>query len=125
MKLGDSYFGRCSSQMSDFLVDRKMIADGGCDILRHLVTPSGMGYDNFCARITNSVKEMFEVCVDDPSGVLNEPLLYEEVTRVCFRLKPGVSDVLIDYEHIRFGGPSLWQHLFHLYQASFLNYCLS
>ena len=33
--------------------------------------------------------------------------------------------VLIDYEHIRFGGTSFWQHLFHLYQAVFLNYSVS
>ena len=57
--------------------------------------------------------------------MLNKPPVYEEVARVCSRLKPGVSGVLIDYEHIRFGGPSLWQHLFHLYQAFFLNYSVS
>ena len=68
---------------------------------------------------------MFEICVEDPSGVLNEPLVYEEVGRVCSRLKLGVSGVLIDYEHIRFGSPSLWQHLFQLYQAFFLNYSVS
>ena len=74
------------------------------DHFEALVTPlAGMGFDdNFCARITNRVKEMFEICVEDPSGVLNE-----EVARMCSRLKPGVSDVLTDYEHIRFGGPSL------------------
>ena len=44
---------------------------------------------------------------------------------MCSRLKLGVSGVLIDYEHIRFGGPSLWQHLFQLYQALFLNYSVS
>ena len=49
---------------------------------------------------TSRVKEMLEICVDDPSGVLNEPLVYEEVARVCSRLKVGVSGVLIDYEDI-------------------------
>ena len=57
--------------------------------------------------------------------MLNEPLVYEEVARVCSRLMPGVSGVLIDYEHIRFGVPSLWQLLFHLYQAFFLNHSVS
>ena len=57
--------------------------------------------------------------------MLNEPPAYEEVARVCSRLRLGVSGVLIDYEHIRFGGPSLWQHLFHLYQAFFLNHSVS
>ena len=42
-----------------------------------------------------------------------------------FRLKPGVSGVLIEYVHIRFGGLSLWQHLFHLCQAFFLNHSVS
>ena len=74
-------------------------------ILRHLVPPlAGIGFDdNFCARITNRVKEIFEICVEDQSGVLNEPPVYEEVARVCSRLKPGFSGVLI-----RFGGLSLW-----------------
>ena len=44
---------------------------------------------------------------------------------MCSRLKPEVSGVLIDYEHIRFGGPSLWQHLFHVCQAFFLNHAVS
>ena len=106
---------RCSSQMSAFLVDGKMITDKGgirnmsADHFEALGTPlAGMGFDeSFCARITNRVKEIFEICVEDPSGVLNEPPVYEKVARVCSRLKPGVSGVLIDYEHIRFGGPSL------------------
>ena len=102
---------RCSSQMRAFLVDGKMVTDKGrmrdmwADHFEALGTPlAGMGFDdNFCARITNRVKEMFEICVEDPSGVLNELPVYEEVARVCSRLKRGVSGVLIDYEHIRFG----------------------
>ena len=85
-----------------------------------------MGFgDNFCPRITNHVKETFEICVEGLLGVSNEPPVYEEVARVCAKLKPGVSGVLIDYEHIQFGDPSLWQHLFHLYQAFFLNHSVS
>ena len=113
--------------MSAFLVDGKMITDkvgihdmwACADHFEALGTPLAEMRldDNFCARITNRVKEMFEICIEDPSGVLNEPLVYEEVARVCSRLKLVVSGVLIDYEHIRFGGPSLWQHLFQLYQA--------
>ena len=72
------------------------------DHFEALGTPlAGMGFDDdFCARIT---KEMFEICVEDPSGLLNEPLVYEKVARVCSRLKPGCLGVLIDYEHIRLG----------------------
>ena len=48
------------------------------DHFEALGTPmAGMGFDdNFCARITNRVEEIFEICVEDPSGVLNEPLVY-------------------------------------------------
>ena len=78
---------RCSSQMSAFLVDGKIITDKGgirdmwADHFEALGTPLvGMGFDdNFCARITNRVKGMFEICVEDLSGVLNKPLVYEEV----------------------------------------------
>ena len=98
---------RCSSQMSAFLVDGKMITDKRvirdmwADHFEALGTPLvGMGFDdNFCARITNRVEEIFEICVEDPSGVLNEPPVYEEVARVCSRLKSKVSGVLIDYKH--------------------------
>ena len=101
--------------MSALLVDGKLVTDKGeyvtCGqtILRHMV-PHRRGWN---LVITNCVKEMFKICVEDPSGVLNEPLVYEEVARVCFKLNLGVSSVLINYEHTRFWGPSLWQHLFH------------
>ena len=44
--------------------------------------------------------------------LINEPLQYEEVAKVCSRLKRGISDVLIDYEHVLFACPPLWKHLF-------------
>ena len=40
---------------------------------------------------------------------------------ICSKLKPGVSGVLIDYEHIRFEGPILWKLLHDLYQVFFDN----
>ena len=52
----------------------------------------------------------------DPFGVLSEPLTYEEVVKVCSNLKLGVSGVYVDYEHIRYGGPPLWQLIFELYR---------
>ena len=33
---------------------------------------------------------------------------------MCSKLKQGVSGVLIDYEHVRFAGPVLWNFLFEL-----------
>ena len=50
---------------------------------------------------------------------LNESLQYQEVFNVCSKLKPGVAGVLVDYEHIHFGGPILWKLLYHLYQVFF------
>ena len=45
--------------------------------------------------------------------------LYEEVENVCSKLKPGVSGVVIDYEHVRFAEPVLWNFLFELYNEFF------
>ena len=82
-------------------------------------------YDNgFLTRVTTSVKDLFNSCTEDPSGVLNEPLQYYEIERVCSQLKPGVTGVSIDYEHIRFAGPNLWVLLHQLFQ-DFLKYKFS
>ena len=43
---------------------------------------------------------IFFNCIEDSSGVLNEPLQCEEVAKVCPRLKRAISGVLIDYEHL-------------------------
>ena len=65
---------------------------------------------------------MFSTFVNDRNGILCEPLEYEEVARVCSTLKLGVSGVEIDYEHIRYAGPSSWKLLFQLYQNYFDNF---
>ena len=61
----------------------------------------------------------YQTCIDDSSGVLCEPLQYEEVAAICSKLKPGISGIMIDYEHIRFAGPALWDTLFQLYDNYF------
>ena len=66
--------------------------------------------------MTANVQEIFTSCTDDPSGVLSEPLQYDEVARVCSQLKPRVCGVLIDYEHVKFAGPDLWILLQDVYQ---------
>ena len=58
-------------------------------------------------------------CKNDSFGDLNDPLRYEEVVNVCSKLKPGVSGVVTDYEHVRFAGPVLWNFLFELYNEFF------
>ena len=44
--------------------------------------------------------------------LVNEPLHYEEVAKVCSRLKRGISRVLIDYEHVLFACPPFWKVCF-------------
>ena len=58
-------------------------------------------YDNgFAAQVSAHVKETFEACLDDPGGILNEPLTYDEIASVCSKLKPVVCGFLLDYERI-------------------------
>ena len=63
-----------------------------------------------------------EACLDDPRGILNEPLTYDEIARVCSKPKPGVCGFLLDYEHIHYAGPPLWNLLLILYQECFCQF---
>ena len=83
------------------------------DHFEALGTPSESAtYDNgFAALVSAHVKETVEACLDDPGGILNEPLTYDEIVNVCSRLKPGVCGVLSDYEHIRYAGPIIIKYL--------------
>ena len=89
-----------------------------------LGTPSEIAtFDKgFFTKVTDSVREVFSTFVNDPNGILCEPLEYEEVTRVCSTLKLLVPGVEIDYEHIRYARPPLWKLLFQLYQNYFDNF---
>ena len=121
---------KSSSQMSAFLVNGSLITDINqirnmwADHFEALGTPSESAtYDNgFAAQVSAHVKETFEACLDDPGGILNEPLTYDEIANVCSKLKPGVCRVLLDYEHIRYAGPPLWNLLFMLYQECFCQF---
>ena len=73
----------------------------------------------FLDRVGANVQEFVTSCNNDPFGDINDPLSYEEVASVCSKLKPGLSDVLIDYEHVCFAGPVLWNFLFELYNEFF------
>ena len=128
---GNSFYSqRSSSQMSAFLVngdlltDKKAIRAMWADHFEALGTPSEIAtFDKgFFTKVTDSVREVFSTFVNDPNGILCEPLEYEEVARVCSTLKLGVSGVEIDYEHIRYAGPPLWKLLFQLYQNYFDNF---
>ena len=43
---------------------------------------------------------------------------------MCSYLKPGVSGVLVDYEHIHYAVPPLWNLPFNLYKKFSGNFCL-
>ena len=84
------------------------------DHFEALGTPSEKSnFDNdFFSRATRSVHETLVSYSNDPSGILCQPIKYEEISNVCSNLKSGVSSVEIDYEHIRHAGPPLWKALF-------------
>ena len=118
---------RNSSQMHAFLVEGKLFSD--VDKIRDMwanhfealgTSFASSNFDNdFYDRVTTRVQGIFINYTEDSSGVLNEPLQYEEVAKVCSCLKRGTSGVLIDYEHVLF--PQLRKHLFCLFQEFFLN----
>ena len=88
-----------------------------------LGTPTvNLNFDNeFADLISTHVQNIFQNCTSDSTGALSGPLAHEEVASVCSDLKPGVSGVLLDNEHIRYAGPILWRLLFHMYQQLFEN----
>ena len=79
-----------------------------------------MNFDNeFANSISTHIQNIFQNCINDPTGALKEPLTYEEVASVRSNLKSGVSGVSLDYEHVSDAGPSLRRLLFHLSQQFF------
>ena len=74
---------------------------------------------NIFLLVLPHVLNIFDSCIEDPSGALCAPQQYDEVARVSSSLKLGTSGTVTDYEHIRFGGPTLWRHLFLLYRVIF------
>ena len=89
--------------MSAFLVNGSLITDINeirimwADDFETLGTPSESAtYDNgFAALVSAHVKGTVEACLDDPGGILNEPLTNDEIANVCSKLKPGVCGVLL------------------------------
>ena len=116
--------------MSAFLVNDNLLTDNNliremwADHFEASGTPSdNANFDNgFLDTVARGVQEIFISCTNDCTGALSQPLEYEEVARVCTNLKAGESGVLIDYEHVRFAGPPLWEHLFQLYQKFLINF---
>ena len=92
----------------------------GLTILSFLVPSYSDSYDsNFFNRVTGCVKEIFEICISDNNGVSSANPSYDEVASVCANLPLDKSGISLSYEHIRFGGPSLWKVLHKLFTKFF------
>ena len=72
--------------------------DSGRNHFEALGTPTvTLNSDNeFANSISAHIQKIFQNCVNDPAGALNEPLTYEEVAIFCSNLKPGVSGISLD-----------------------------
>ena len=103
---------RSSSQMSAFLVNGALITeendirDMWADHFEALGTPTvSLNFDNeFANSISTHIQNIFQNSINDATGALSEPLTYEEGASVCSNLKPGVSGVSLDYEHVGYAG---------------------
>ena len=89
------------------LTDKNLIREMWADHFEALGTPpENAHFDNgFLDTVARGVQEIFISCINDSTGVLSQPLEYEEDAHICTNLKAGVSSVSIDYEQIRFAGP--------------------
>ena len=94
------------------------------DHFEFLGTPSQSDFydSNFFNRVTGWVKEIFEICISDISGGLSATPSYDEVAPVCANLPLDKSSILLSYEDIRFGGPSLWKVLHKLFTNFFADH---
>ena len=101
----------------NLLTDKNLIREMWADHFESLDTPSeNAHFDNgFLDTVVRAVEGIFISFTNDCTGALSQPFGYEEVAHICTNLKAGMSDVLIDHEHVRFAGPPLWKHLFQLY----------
>ena len=108
----------------ELLTDKNKIRDMWADYFETLCSPSEIETSDkyFFNKVSDSVRELLFPFLTEPSGVLSEPLEYEEIVHVCSTLKLGVSVLEIDNEHIRFAGPPFWKLLFQLHQTFFNNF---
>ena len=101
--------------------DKDKIRDMWADHFEFLGTPSQSdSYDsNFFNRVTGCIKEIFEICISDNNGVLSATPSYNEVCLCVCHLPLDKSGISLSYEHIHFGGPSLWKVLHKLFTKFF------
>ena len=83
--------------MSAFLVDSALITkendirDMWADHFEPLGSPTvSLNFDNeFANSISTHIQNIFQNCINEPTGALNEPLIYEQVSNICSNLKLG------------------------------------
>ena len=81
-------------------------------------------YDSsFCEFVANAVVTKFKSVLTDKSNSsdINSPIEESEVVSVCKSLTGGTAGGICQttYEHIKFGGPPLWNVLYKLYNQMF------
>ena len=86
----------------ELLTDKNKIRDMWADHFQALGSEIETFDKDFFNKISVSVRESLFSFLTDRSSVLSETLKYKEIVHVCSTSKLGVSDVEIDYEHIRF-----------------------
>ena len=83
-------------------------------------TTVSLNFDNeFENSISSHVQNIFQNCINDPMEALNELLTCEKVADVRSNLKPLVSGVSLDCEHVGYAGPLLWRSLFPIVPTAF------
>ena len=122
---------RSSTQFGSFLVNGKL-TNSPVEIInmwfahfKCLGSPSTQShYDTmFCEFVTNTVVQKIASDFSNPSNPfdLNSPIEESEVVSVCQGLAGDTAGGICQttYEHIKFGGPSLWSVLYKLYCQMF------
>ena len=122
--------GKGKGKTTCFLVDGKFI-NTDLDITNmwadHFETlgqsTTDDSYDeNFRIKVESAVEQIFAECVSTLS--CTEPsFVYDTMKEVCQGLKCGVAGGpdMITYEHLRYGGPVLWDNLSKLYFSLFIS----
>ena len=122
---------RSATQFGSFMIDGKLsnspveIINMWFEHFKCLGIPSTHNhYDSsFCDFVANAVVTKFKSVLTDKSNSfdINSPIEESEVVSVCKSLTGGTAGGICQttYEHIKFGGPPLWNLLYKLYNQMF------
>lgn len=73
--------------------------------------------DNFKNQINRIVSTLDTVSDSEPDKFLEEPFSVDEISNICVKLKDGKAGGIdgITYEHLKYGGNELFEHLTRLF----------